>query len=267
VLFDRFEYKQIVDVVTPLLKDPSRAKGREFEGAAVLVQLGIAQQQLATGTARSRRSPRRSADARRPEIDAYLIQANLTARRFDRAEALAREALRAIPISRGWCACARRRCSSRARLPEANKLLEDAVARQPKSRDSWSVLPTFTPIKSAPDDALRVLGQARQAFGDDQTLGMRFANVYEGGGRLDDAEKRAAQAAGEGSAERGCDEFPQLHARRTQLEARRRRRSRPACAQGRAGQSRVSSIRLDGRSSSRARSRKRLNRWARPPPF
>ena len=47
VLFERFDYKQIVEVVTPLVKDPSRAKGRELEGAAVLVQLGIAQQQLA----------------------------------------------------------------------------------------------------------------------------------------------------------------------------------------------------------------------------
>ena len=34
-------------VVTPLVKEPSRAKGREEEGAAVLVQLGMAQQQLA----------------------------------------------------------------------------------------------------------------------------------------------------------------------------------------------------------------------------
>ncbi len=42
VLFDRFDYKQIVELVTPLVKDPARAKGREFEGAAVLVQLGIA---------------------------------------------------------------------------------------------------------------------------------------------------------------------------------------------------------------------------------
>ena len=47
VLVDRFEYTQIVEVVTPLAKDPSRAKGREMEGAAVLVQLGVAQQQLA----------------------------------------------------------------------------------------------------------------------------------------------------------------------------------------------------------------------------
>ena len=37
VLFDRFDYKQIVELVTPLAKEPSRARGREVEGAALLV--------------------------------------------------------------------------------------------------------------------------------------------------------------------------------------------------------------------------------------
>ena len=55
VLFERYDYKQVVDVVTPLVKDPLRAKGREFEGAAVLVQLGIAQQQLAVWDAANAR--------------------------------------------------------------------------------------------------------------------------------------------------------------------------------------------------------------------
>ena len=47
VLFDRYDFKQVVEVVAPFAKDPvARSKGREIEGAAVLVQLGIAQQQL-----------------------------------------------------------------------------------------------------------------------------------------------------------------------------------------------------------------------------
>ena len=94
MLFDRFDYKQIVDVVTPLVKEPSRAKGRELEGAAVLVQLGIAQQQLAQWDASiAAFTAAKSLTPDDPEIDAYLVQANLTARRFDRAEAVAREAL------------------------------------------------------------------------------------------------------------------------------------------------------------------------------
>jgi predicted Zn-dependent protease len=72
---------------------------------------------------------------------------------------------------------------------EANKLLEDAVARQPKSREFVVGLADLYADQKRTEDALRVLGQARQEFGDDQTLAMRFANVYESGGRLDEAEK------------------------------------------------------------------------------
>ena len=38
-------------------------------------------------------------------------------------------------------------------------------------------------------DAVRVLEQARKTFGDDHAIAMRLANVYEAGGRLDEAEK------------------------------------------------------------------------------
>ena len=62
------------------------------------------------------------------------------------------------------------------------------------------------------DDALRVLEQARKTFGDDQALTMRLANVYEGGGRLGEAEKELRQPDGRGSAQRRRDEFAQLHA-------------------------------------------------------
>jgi tetratricopeptide (TPR) repeat protein len=98
VLFERYDYKQIVDVVTPLLKEPSRAKGREFEGAAVLVQLGIVQQQLANWDGSiAAFTAAKSLTPDDADVDAYLVQAHLTARRFDRAEALARESLAADP--------------------------------------------------------------------------------------------------------------------------------------------------------------------------
>ena len=110
VLFDRFDYKQVADVVTPLMKDPSRAKGASSKRAAVLVQLGIAQQQLAQWDAAiAAYTAAKTLTPRDPEIDAYLVQAHLTAR-FDRAEAIAREALARDPSSRAWSACARRRC-------------------------------------------------------------------------------------------------------------------------------------------------------------
>jgi tetratricopeptide (TPR) repeat protein len=190
VLFDRFDYKQVVQVVAPLLKDPSRAKGREFEGAAVLVQLGIAQQQLANWDASiAAFSAAKSLTPDDPEIDAYLIQAHLTARRFDRAETLAREALARDPDQPRMVRLRAQALLKAGKAAEATKLLEDSVAKQPNSREYVVGLADLYADQKRTADAVRVLEQARTTFGDDQTLTMRLASVYEGGGRLGDAEK------------------------------------------------------------------------------
>ena len=190
VLFDRFDYKQIVDVVTPLVKEPSRAKGREFEGAAVLVQLGIAEQQLAQWDASiAAFTAAKTLTPNDPEVDAYLVQANLTARRFDRAEAVAREALARDPDQPRMVRLRAQALLKAGKAAEANKLLEDGVAKQPESREFLVGLADLYADQKRTDEAIRVLEQARKAFGDDDALTLRMANVYEAGGRFADAEK------------------------------------------------------------------------------
>ncbi len=190
VLFDRFEFKQIVDVVAPLAKEPSRAKGREFEAAAVLVQLGIAHQQLANWDGSiAAFGAAKTLTPDDPDIDAYMVQAHLTARRFDRAETLARDALTRDPDQPRMVRLRAQALLKAGKVADANKLLEDGVTRQPGSREFMVGLADLYADQKRTDDALRLLEQARKAFGDDQTLTMRVANVYEGGGRLDAAEK------------------------------------------------------------------------------
>jgi tetratricopeptide (TPR) repeat protein len=190
VLFDRFEFKQIVDVVAPLAKEPSRAKGREFEGAAVLVQLGIAHQQLANWDGSiAAFGAAKALTPDDPDIDAYMVQAHLTARRFDRAETIARDALTRDPDQPRMVRLRAQALLKAGKVADANKLLEDGVARQPDSREFMIGLADLYADQKRTDDALRLLEQARKAFGDDQALTMRVANVYEGGGRLDEAEK------------------------------------------------------------------------------
>jgi len=190
VLFERFDFKQVVDVATPLLKEPSRAKGREFEGAAVLVQLGIAQQQLANWDGSiAAFSAAKALTPEDREIDAYLVQAHLTARRFDRAETLAREALGRDPDQPRMLRLRAQALLKAGKTAEATRLLEDGMAKQPGSREMVVGLADLYADQKRTDDALRVLEQARRLFGDDQTLAMRFANVYEGGGRPGDAEQ------------------------------------------------------------------------------
>jgi tetratricopeptide (TPR) repeat protein len=198
VLFERFDYKQIVDVVSPLVKEPQRAKGREFEGAAVLVQLGIAQQQLANWDAAiAAFTVAKSLTPADQEVDAYLVQAHLTARRFDRAETLAREALARDADQPRMVRLRAQALLKAGKAAEATRLLEDGMAKQPDSREFVVGLADLYADQKRTEDALRLLEQARQRFGDDQSLAMRVANVYEGGGRLGDAEKELRQLMAE----------------------------------------------------------------------
>jgi tetratricopeptide (TPR) repeat protein len=190
-LFERYDYRQIADVVTPLLKDPSRAKGREIEAASILVQLGIAQQQLARWDAAiAAYTTAKTLTPTDPEIDAYLVQAHLAARRYDRAEQIAREAL-ARDSDQPRMVRLRAQALLKAGKPsEANALLEAGVAKQPDNREFLVGLADLYSDQKRTDDAVRLLEQARKTFGDDETLTMRMANVYEAAGRLDEAEKQ-----------------------------------------------------------------------------
>ncbi len=190
VLSERYDYRQIVDLVSPLLKDPARAKGRELEGAAVLVQLGLAQQQLAQWDAAiAAYTAAKTLTPRDPDIDAYLVQANITARRFDRADVIAREALGRDPDQPRMVRLRAQALLKAGKAAEANRLLEDGVARQPADREFVVGLADLYAEQQRTADAVRLLEQARKTFGDDQSLIMRLANVYEGADRLDDAER------------------------------------------------------------------------------
>ncbi|MBM3807960.1 MAG: tetratricopeptide repeat protein [Acidimicrobiia bacterium] len=191
VFYDRFDYRGLVDLVSPLAKDPTRARGREFEGAAALVQLGIAEQQLANWDGSiAAFAAAKSLTPRDPEIDAYLVQANLTARRFDRAELLAREALARDPNQPRMVRLRGQALLKGGRTAEANRLLEDSAAQNPRNREFVVGLADLYAEQKRTDDALRVLEQARATFGDDLSIVMRMVSVYEEGGRLAEAEQQ-----------------------------------------------------------------------------
>ena len=191
ILFDRYEFKQLVDVVAPFAKDPvARSKGRENEGAAVLVQLGIAQQQLAQWDASiAAFTSAKTLTPRDPEIDAYLVQAHLAARRFDRAEALASENLAKNPDQPRMTRLRAQALSKGGKPAEAVQLMEAGAARNPNSREYVVGLADLYADQKRGDDAVRTLEQARKTFGDDQVLTMRMATAYEVGGKLVEAER------------------------------------------------------------------------------
>jgi tetratricopeptide (TPR) repeat protein len=191
ILFERYEFKQIVDVVAPFAKEPAaRSKGREMEGAAVLVQLGIAQQQLAQWDASiSAFNAAKTLTPRDPEIDAYLVQAHLAARRFEQAETLARENLARNPNQPRMTRLRAQALAKGGKPAEALQMMEAGAAKNPTSREYVVGLADLYTEQKRADDAVRMLEQARKTFGDDEVLTMRMATAYETGGKLVEAEK------------------------------------------------------------------------------
>ena len=190
-LFDRYAYRQVVESLTPFEKDAAaRAKGRETEGAMVLVQLGIAHQQLGEWDAAiASFTSARNLTPKDTELDAYIVQAHLAARRFDRADQLARESLARTPDQPRMVRLRSQALAKSGKTAEANKLLEDGLAARPTSREYLVGLADLYTDQKRTDEAVKLLEQARQHFGDDDTLTMRVANAYEQGGKFDAAEK------------------------------------------------------------------------------
>jgi tetratricopeptide (TPR) repeat protein len=190
-LLDRYEYRKVVEALTTFEKDAAaRAKGRETEGAMVLVQLGIAHQQLGEfDAAIASFNAARTLTPKDADLDAYVVQVNLAARRFDRAETLARESLSRTPDQPRMVRLRAQALAKSGKIAEANKLLEDGVAARPTSREYLVGLSDLYADQKRTDDAVKLLEQARKTFGDDETLTMRVASAYELGGRLGDAEK------------------------------------------------------------------------------
>ena len=191
VLFDRFEYRQAADALAPFEKEAaSRAKGREGETALVLVQLGIARQQLGEyDGAIAAFAAAHTVNPRDPDMDAYLVQAQMAARRYERAEAAASDALTRSPGHTRLVRLRAQALSKLGRSSEATKMLEDGMVKRPDSREFVVGLADLYSDQKRTDDAVRLLEEARTKLGDDEGLTMQLANVYEAGDRITDAEK------------------------------------------------------------------------------
>jgi tetratricopeptide (TPR) repeat protein len=165
ILFDRYEYRQAADALTPFAKEAaSRAKGRERESSLVLVQLGIARQQLGEyDAAIDAFTAAHTISPRDPDMDTYLVQVLLAARRYDRAEAAASEGLSRSPNHSRLVRLRAQALAKLGRGPEATRLLEDGVAKRPDSREYVSGLADLYSDQKRTDDAVRVLEQARRA--------------------------------------------------------------------------------------------------------
>jgi tetratricopeptide (TPR) repeat protein len=190
-LVERYAYQQVIDALTPFEKDAAmRAKGREAEGAAVLMQLGIARLQLAQwDQAIAAFAGAKALTPTNDQLDAFIAQAHFSARRFDKADAVAKAALASRPGSAPLLRLRALAIARAGRPAEAVTLMEGAAAAAPRSRGLALGLADVYMAAGRPADAIRVVEQAQTAFADDDEIALRLGGVYEEAGRVADAER------------------------------------------------------------------------------
>ena len=190
-LMDQYQYRRVVEVVTPLTKDlAARTKGREGDGASVLAQLGLAHQQLGefdaavnAFTAAKDLSPDEVA------YDLYLAQALLIARKNDRALAVTGDAIKKHPEEMRLISLRAQALSRLGRASEAISFLEGAIKGESRSPElAFALADTYASQKRY-DDAVKVIEQAETAFGESDEFTLKLTNFYEQAGRVADAER------------------------------------------------------------------------------
>jgi tetratricopeptide (TPR) repeat protein len=190
-LMDQYQYKRVVEVVSPLNKElAARARGREEEAASVIAQLGLAHQQL--GEYEASVAAFTAAKGLAPDdvsFDLYLAQALLAARKNDRALAVTTAALERHPDETRLIRLRSQALSRLGRADEAVAVLEGAVKARTGSAELAFALADAYAAQKRYDDAVRVIEQAETALGESDEFTLRLATVYEQAGRLGDAER------------------------------------------------------------------------------
>lgn len=192
-LAERYAFREIVDVVTPLAKDPARAKGNEDQAAAALVELGVAHQQL--GEYESAIAVFESARALVPDdprYEVYVAQALVSARQFDKADQLAQQALARSPGDPRFLRVRAQALSRAGRGAEAITLLEGASPSTKRDPQIALGLADAYAAEKRYDDAVRVVQEAAAQFGGGP-FALRLTGLYEEAGRPADAERELRQ--------------------------------------------------------------------------
>lgn len=190
-LSDRYQYRQVVDLLTPLSKDAAtRAKGREGEAAMALAQLGLAHQQLgAYDAAIAAFSQARTLAPTDTIFDLYLAQGLVAARQYERAASVASEGIKRDPEDARLIRLRAQALSRLGRGSEAISFLEDAIKAESRSPQLALALADAYEAEKRYDDAVKVVRQAQEAFGEDQEFALRLVSLYDESGRLADAER------------------------------------------------------------------------------
>ncbi len=193
VLGQKQQYRGVVETLEPVVGEPAStsAPGAGGDLLPALMQLGFAYLELGDAeralTTFERAQTMSPGD---PAIDLYLIEAQLAARRYGDAAALARKTRSSQPGNQHLLRLEAEALRQSGKGDEGTALLADALARRPDDLASYTALAEFEAARERYEAALSVLARAGEKFPGDLTVSFVAASVYERQKRFADAERK-----------------------------------------------------------------------------
>ncbi len=193
VLGQKQQYRGVVETLEPVVGAPAStsASGAGGDLLPVLMQLGFAYLELGdTDRALSTFERAQKMSPGDPTVELYLIEAQLAARRYAEAAALARKARTSQPGNQHLLRLEAEALRQTGKGDEGTALLADALARQPGDLAGYTALAEFEAARARYDAALAVLARASEKFPGDLTVSFIAGSVYDRQKRFADAERK-----------------------------------------------------------------------------
>jgi len=188
-LTDRQQYQGLIDALTPALNDLRSRSADAASLAMLLPHVGFAYEQLGQRDA----AIATFAEAHRLEPDngavtAYLIQANLSARKFDAAVDVARTARARNPDDLRLARLHAQALRQGGHPDQAISVLQELVGRQADKPIAYVALAQVYQETNRATDAIRTLEQAQAKFPSETAIPFELGAVFEKQKRFSDAE-------------------------------------------------------------------------------
>ena len=193
VLGQKQQYRAVVDTLAPVVGDAAASNALVEGGDVVpaLLQLGFAYMELGEAErAVSTFERARTLSPGDPVVDVYLVEAQLAARRYADAVALARKARGSQPGNQHLLQLEAEALRQSGKGDEGSALLAEALAKRPDDVASYTMLAEFESVRQRYDAALAVLARAGERFPSDITVTFVAGSVYERQKRFADAERK-----------------------------------------------------------------------------
>lgn len=192
VLEQKQQFRKVVETLEPVLGKPlPKGSPPGTDITPMLVHLGFAHLELGESErALSAFERARATSPQNPAIDSYIIQAQLSARRFPEAIALARKVRASRPGDQRALRLEAEALRQSGKAEEGAALLTAALEEHLDDVSAYIALAEFNTQARQYDAALRVLDQAAAKFPSDLNITFQAGSVLERQKRFAEAERK-----------------------------------------------------------------------------